>query len=537
MLSAGAFNALLKTLEEPPAHAVFILATTEPHRIPATIISRCQRYDFRRIPVDSIVTRLRKISDTSDIRISDEALMTIAGLSDGALRDAISLLDQVSSDASKSVTRDDIIRMTGVVDDAFLLAISDAILSTDSATILSLCEKLIMDGRDVLRFSLDLAHYFRDLLVISISENPENLVRASTGSLSGMRALSLRTSPQALLLTISKLSAMISELKWSPDMRTSFEISLLALSSTFSCMGLPEDTVIKSNPATVAIATRPAKSAPAAADVVPPPIVVPVEKTIHPQSDVLTPADEPAPPDPGPTIPDDIPDESDPFDSLPIQESLFAENPTAESTDPIVDYSHIAPTTPNLTRAVDASATSKSHTTNLSKVTAPTMVRDAKIPLPPVIPDDDLLPPPAFSNATAVLTKPNPEKKPSAAIAQLWDILLKRWEDTMFSDVLQLRLARIMQREGILWVIFPDTMSQYVHQLTQRSEYKKIKEDSMTLIGDVSDLKVITESLESSDGKSNPTDDSRSTSAPEWVQQMLSFAMDAGIEVNTVDKL
>jgi len=213
MLSAGAFNALLKTLEEPPAHAVFILATTEPHRIPATIISRCQRYDFRRIPIDSIISRLRKVSEASGIRIDDEALLTIAGLSDGALRDAISLLDQVSSDSTKSVTRDDIIRMTGVVDDAFLLAMADAILSTDSSTILALCEKLIMDGRDVLRFSLDLAHYFRDLLVISVSENPEILVRASTDSLSGMRTLSSRTSAQALLLTISKLSAMISDLK------------------------------------------------------------------------------------------------------------------------------------------------------------------------------------------------------------------------------------------------------------------------------------------------------------------------------------
>jgi uncharacterized protein YjeT (DUF2065 family) len=164
------------------------------------------------------------------------------------------------------------------------------------------------------------------------------------------------------------------------------------------------------------------------------------------------------------------------------------------------------------------------------------MVRDAKIPLPPVIPDD-LLPPPAFSNATAVLSKPPTEKQPSAAIGQLWDILLKRWEDTMFSDVLQLRLARVMQREGILYVIFPDAMSQYVHQLTQRSEYKKIKEDLLTLIGDVSDLKLITESEEGSDGKAAPTDASRSPSTPEWVQQMLSYAQDAGIEVNTVEKL
>ncbi len=537
MLSAGAFNALLKTLEEPPSHAVFILATTEPHRIPATIISRCQRYDFRRIPIDSIVSRLRKISDASGIRIDNEALLTIAGLSDGALRDAISLLDQVSSDASKPVTRDDIIRMTGVVDDAFLLAMADAVLNTDASAILSLCEKLIMDGRDILRFSLDLAHYFRDLLVISVSEYPENLVRASSNSLSGMRALSARTSATDLLLTISKLSAMISELKWSPDMRTSFEISLLALSSTLSGTVLPYSDTGSCGTAFGTASAKPAQPVVKPTEPASPAFTVPVEKAPPPVPEALKPDDEYAPPDPEPPIQDDMTDESGPSDPLPLQVSFFPETSSNEVPQPPLDYSRIAPSTPNLTRAADTITSSKAHATNLSKVTAPSLVRDAKIPLPPEIPEEDFLPPPAFSGAPAVLTKPIPEEQSPASLTHLWDILLKRWEDTMFSDVLQLRLARIMQRDGILWVVFPDSMSQYARQLTQRSEYKRIREDSLTLIAEATELKVITESQEETDEKANRTDTSRAPSTPEWVQQMISYAQDAGIEVNTVDEL
>ena len=116
MLSTGAFNALLKTLEEPPAHAVFLLATTEPHRIPATILSRCQRYDFRRISNESIVKRLSFIAAKQNISIEPDALSAIATIGDGALRDSVSLLDQVSTTSgATTITRDDILRITGIV--------------------------------------------------------------------------------------------------------------------------------------------------------------------------------------------------------------------------------------------------------------------------------------------------------------------------------------------------------------------------------------------------------------------------------------
>ena len=243
MLSGGAFNALLKTLEEPPAHAVFILATTEPHRIPATILSRCQRYDFRRIPLESMVMRLRTIADVQHTPIDEDALVTISNLSDGALRDAISLLDQVSTGMTRQITRDDVLKITGVVDDEFLSSMANALLSGDSLAIVTLTEELVMDGRDIIRFTLDLARYFRDVMVVHVSPNPENLVQATTDSVEKMRRLADRTSSDTLIYAITRLSGLVSELKWSPDMRTSFEIALLSFSS-----GIPGSANAVKNP-------------------------------------------------------------------------------------------------------------------------------------------------------------------------------------------------------------------------------------------------------------------------------------------------
>ena len=131
MLSTGAFNALLKTLEEPPAHAIFILATTEPHRIPATILSRCQRYEFRRITSSSITSRLADIAKADMIRIDDQALSLIARISDGALRDAISLLDQARGSFSGNITKEDILSLVGMINDDFMHDIALSLIHAD----------------------------------------------------------------------------------------------------------------------------------------------------------------------------------------------------------------------------------------------------------------------------------------------------------------------------------------------------------------------------------------------------------------------
>lgn len=229
MLSTGAFNALLKTLEEPPAHAVFILATTEPHRIPATILSRCQRYEFRRIPIASLISRLEEIAQTDHIDIQPEALRTIALLADGAMRDAISLLDQARGGLSGTIGRDDILSLVGVVQDEFMQAVAEALHDADPARILMLVDQLVMAGRDIVRFVIDLAQFFRDLLVCRVSDHPEDLIHVTDETLIAMRNLSRSGQPAEWVAMIQGLSALLPDLRWAGDPRITLEIGLIRL--------------------------------------------------------------------------------------------------------------------------------------------------------------------------------------------------------------------------------------------------------------------------------------------------------------------
>ncbi len=229
MLSTGAFNALLKTLEEPPAHAVFILATTEPHRLPATILSRCQRYEFRRIPVESIIVRLRQIAEADKIQASDDALLAMASLSDGAMRDAISLLDQARASFPETISRDDVLSLAGIVQDDFMLSIAQALLEGNVSHLLELVEQLVMNGRDLAHFVTDLAQHFRNILVCQVTDNPQMLVRASSEALGNMQQLASGVSGNDLVELIKGLSTLLSEMRWASDARTTLEIGLIRL--------------------------------------------------------------------------------------------------------------------------------------------------------------------------------------------------------------------------------------------------------------------------------------------------------------------
>ncbi len=230
MLSESAFNALLKTLEEPPKHAVFLLATTEPHDIPATILSRCQRYDFRRISNESIVGRLSLICEKEGFKAEKSALDLIASLSDGAMRDAISLLDQVGSAAGSSViTEEKILQLTGTVDDAFLLKMSEALFKGDYESNVKLSDELSRSGRDTVHFALDLTAFFRNLLIVRMMPDPTTILKVQPSTLKGMYELVKDVAAETIVAYISSLSAVISDLKWSPDVRTTFEISLIRI--------------------------------------------------------------------------------------------------------------------------------------------------------------------------------------------------------------------------------------------------------------------------------------------------------------------
>ncbi len=164
-LSGGAFNALLKTLEEPPEHAIFILATTEARKIPATIVSRCQRYDFRRVSIDGVTALLRHIADQEGVACSAEALQAIARASDGGVRDAQSILEQVISFCDGEVAFKDVQQVLGLIDWQVLDALAGAILEKDAGKLLDLVEEMTSAGKDLSQFLQDILEYFRNLLV------------------------------------------------------------------------------------------------------------------------------------------------------------------------------------------------------------------------------------------------------------------------------------------------------------------------------------------------------------------------------------
>lgn len=228
MLSQGAFNALLKTLEEPPAHAIFILATTEPQRLPATIISRCQRYEFRRIPSEKIIERLGKIAEKEKIDISAEGLAAIARIADGALRDATSLLDQCSAGLSGRIEKDDVLRLSGMVQDEFIADFTEALFDQDLSKLLRAVEELQMSGRNIRRFLQDFIRTLRNLLVCKLSQDPSTLPELSDKDLKRLQNLSARISRPALMGLIVRMSALDNDLRWAGDPRTSLEIALIA---------------------------------------------------------------------------------------------------------------------------------------------------------------------------------------------------------------------------------------------------------------------------------------------------------------------
>ncbi|MDP4182208.1 MAG: DNA polymerase III subunit gamma/tau [Bacillota bacterium] len=229
MLSTGAFNALLKTLEEPPAHVVFILATTEPHKLPATILSRCQRFDFRRIPIDSIIGRLEKIANASGVIINPEAARLIAKLSDGALRDAISILDQCISQGDSEITYEHVLQVVGIVNDTFIAQFIDAIKDRNITGVLNLIEELVMVGKDITKFLSDLVFYYRNLLICKITDKPQEVIDVMKDVLDIMKNQSAYFSKEEIMLTIRELSSLESALKWSTHPRILFELSMIKI--------------------------------------------------------------------------------------------------------------------------------------------------------------------------------------------------------------------------------------------------------------------------------------------------------------------
>ncbi|PWA12094.1 DNA polymerase III subunit gamma/tau [Pueribacillus theae] len=228
MLSTGAFNALLKTLEEPPGHAIFILATTEPHKVPPTIISRCQRFDFRRIPNKAMVRRMQTIMEREGLDAENDALSLVARTAEGGMRDALSILDQVISYSDDKITVQDVLAVTGTVSESFLSRIASAFLNKDAEGALEAVDELIENGKDPMRFIEDLIYYFRDLLLFQTAPALEE-IRERGEKDESFRNLAQHCPKQWIYSVIDTLNASQQEMKWTNSKRIFLEVAFVKL--------------------------------------------------------------------------------------------------------------------------------------------------------------------------------------------------------------------------------------------------------------------------------------------------------------------
>lgn len=243
MLSIGAFNALLKTLEEPPKHVIFILATTEPHKIPLTIISRCQRFDFKRITQQALIERMNVIMAHEEITVSDEAYHQIALAAEGGMRDALSLLDQAISYSEGEVTLEDVLQITGSVSQIRLLQLTMALADKDVSTALKLVDQFIQEGKDPGRLIHDLIYFLRDVLMYQTAPAlKDQLERAIVDD--AFIELSSRLNPQWIQQTISEWNHCQQEMKWTTSPKVFIEISVLKLTEDDRGSSIVDDSRI-----------------------------------------------------------------------------------------------------------------------------------------------------------------------------------------------------------------------------------------------------------------------------------------------------
>ena len=229
MLTTSAFNALLKTLEEPPAHVLFILATTEPQKLPATIISRCQRFDFHRLSTADIVKNLKFVLDKAGAQIDEEGLLLIARAADGGMRDALSLADQCLSFIGDRVTKQDVYDVLGSMEEGFLFELADALIASDGKKALSMLDEAVRGGRDLAVFTSDLAAHFRALLLAKSCGRCENLLDCTADSMDRYLAQAQSAGETRLLLGLEALLSAQSSLRYLSSPRTLLESVLIRI--------------------------------------------------------------------------------------------------------------------------------------------------------------------------------------------------------------------------------------------------------------------------------------------------------------------
>lgn len=229
MLSQGAFNALLKTLEEPPSYVIFILATTEPHKIPATILSRCQRFDFKRVSSKDIAARMAYICEKEDIEVEDKALNLIARNSQGALRDALSILDQCMSFGNDKILYNDVIELLGTVNIDELFELSQAIIDENTKKSLQILNEFVIWGKDIRNLINDLIDHFRNIMVCKVSKDLDEIISLPEENINQLKEQAQTIDINSLIRILNILSETQDNMKSSSNTRILAEVTIMKI--------------------------------------------------------------------------------------------------------------------------------------------------------------------------------------------------------------------------------------------------------------------------------------------------------------------
>lgn len=230
MLSTGAFNALLKTLEEPPENVIFVLCTTEPQKLPQTILSRCMRLDFKRIPQSVLEENMRLICEERGVSIDDDAVKLLAVNADGSVRDGLSILDQVLASGDQRITRDEVLEYLGTVGDEFFIELTDLVSLHKSGEALLLLDKVLREGKDAKQLMKDWNAHYRNLLITKFMRDPDALLNMSRENVERVKEQSLHISFDEIDKAILRISKTINEARWSTQPRILMELDIVALS-------------------------------------------------------------------------------------------------------------------------------------------------------------------------------------------------------------------------------------------------------------------------------------------------------------------
>ena len=230
MLSTGAFNALLKTLEEPPSYVIFILATTEVHKIPITVLSRCQRYDFRRITVDTIADRLKELTDAEGMAVEDRALRYVAKAGDGSMRDALSLLDQCAAfHYGETLTYENVLDVLGAVDNRVFRELFGALRNGQTKECILRLEEMVIQGRELSQFVVDFIWFLRNLLILKTADEAEELLDMSEDNLKQLREDAALADENVLMRYIRVFSEVLNQIRFAAQKRVLVELAFIRL--------------------------------------------------------------------------------------------------------------------------------------------------------------------------------------------------------------------------------------------------------------------------------------------------------------------